>query len=66
MNVLHRSHLFARLSRGDSPSSNPVVNGHDYTMSYYLADGIYPARATFVKTIQNPQTKKQTQFAKTK
>ena len=64
INVLHRSHLFTRLASGDAPACNYKVNGHDYTMGYYLADDIYPAWATFVKTIQNPQTKKEAQFAK--
>jgi hypothetical protein len=64
INVLHRSYLFARLAMGDAPACNYTVNGYDYTMGYYLVDDIYPAWATFVKTIQNPQTKKQAHFTK--
>lgn len=41
INVLHRSHLLARLASGDAPTYNYTVNGHDYTMGYYLVDGIY-------------------------
>lgn len=55
INVLDRSPLISELAAGRAPSVNYSVNGHQYTMGYYLADGIYPAWAMFVKTIPAPQ-----------
>jgi hypothetical protein len=63
INVLHRSSLFARLAEGQAPEVKYTINNHEYTMGYYLADGIYPDWATFVKTIQEPQGNKNKYFA---
>nr|XP_034601183.1 uncharacterized protein LOC117861747 [Setaria viridis] len=48
---------------GQAPKVGYSINGHDYTMGYYLADGIYPSWATFVKTIPEPQGNKRKYFA---
>ena len=48
----------------DNPAVNYSINGHEYTMRYYLADGIYPKWSTFVKTIPSPQGHKRKLFAK--
>ncbi|XP_017248253.1 uncharacterized protein LOC108219350 [Daucus carota subsp. sativus] len=51
INVLDRSHLFEEYAEGSGPEVRYTINGHEYNMSYYLADGIYPSWLTFVKTI---------------
>ena len=63
INVLHRSHLFSKLAEGEAPQVNFTINDHNYTMGYYLANGIYPKWATFVKTITNPHGNKRKYFA---
>ena len=64
INVLHRSPLFENLAEGTAPQVNYIVNGHDYTMGYYLADGIYPSWATLVKSISLPMGNRRKYFAK--
>jgi hypothetical protein len=62
--VLERSPLFAKLCKCEASEVKYSINGHDYKMGYYLAEGIYPSWATFVKTIGQPQGNKRKYFAK--
>jgi hypothetical protein len=62
INVLRRSPLFDRLVKGEAPYVTYIVNGHNYDMGYYLADGIYPPWSTFVKTIKAPANLKDKNF----
>ncbi|KAL0008142.1 hypothetical protein SO802_009644 [Lithocarpus litseifolius] len=64
INVLERSPIFSELEQGRAPAVNYSINGHGYTMGYYLADGIYPKWSTFVKTIPSPRGHKRKLFAK--
>ena len=61
--MLERSNVFAEVAEGRAPRVEYTINGHDYTMGYYLADGIYPSWSTFVKTIPTPQGNKRKLFA---
>jgi hypothetical protein len=62
INILRCSSLFDRLTSGMAPQLEYTVNGNKYTMGYYLADGIYPTWASFVKAFQNPQGNKKVHF----
>jgi hypothetical protein len=64
INVLQRSPIFARLAEGQGPQVNYKINNNDYSMGYYLTDGIYSSWATFMKTIHEPRGNKNKYFAK--
>ena len=42
INILNRSPLFKRLISGDAPACNYKIMDNEYSMGYYLTDGIYP------------------------
>nr|GFA60863.1 hypothetical protein [Tanacetum cinerariifolium] len=50
LNVLYSSPLFDDVLVDRAPEAPFVVNRRTYNKCYYLADGIYPTWATFVKT----------------
>ncbi|KAL6531892.1 hypothetical protein OROMI_028255 [Orobanche minor] len=64
INILNRSPLFDDLINGVAPSCDYVIQGHHYSMGYYLSDGIYPPYATLIQTISEPSTNKERLFAK--
>ncbi|KAI3457151.1 hypothetical protein Pfo_013814 [Paulownia fortunei] len=45
INILDASHLFSNLAKGIAPPVNYVIQGKEYNMGYYLADGIYQNEA---------------------
>ncbi|XP_028053395.1 uncharacterized protein LOC114257789 [Camellia sinensis] len=63
INMLDRSPVFAELAEDHGPPINYSINGNDYTMGYYLANGIYPQWSTFIKTIPCPRGNKKKYFA---
>ncbi|XP_021762902.1 uncharacterized protein LOC110727632 [Chenopodium quinoa] len=58
LNVLYRSSVFDDVLQGRSPPINFSVNGHQYNLGYYLADGIYPRWPTFIQGITHLSFKK--------
>ena len=61
--MLESSHLFANLTEGRAPLAHYAIQGKEYNMGYYLADGIYPKRSTLVQTIHDPRGPKKKLFA---
>ncbi|XP_074378196.1 uncharacterized protein LOC141719722 [Apium graveolens] len=59
----YRSNVFSELAEGRGPEVNFSINGHEYKMGYYLADGIYHSWPTSVKTISDPQGNRRNYFA---
>ena len=63
INVLERSNLLTNLIQGRTPLVHYTLNGHVYTIGYYLADKIYPKWSTFVRTTSKPREIKDKFFA---
>ncbi|KAL3322167.1 hypothetical protein AABB24_039676 [Solanum stoloniferum] len=63
INVLESSHLFSNLASGIAPPAHYVIQGKEYDMGYYLADGIYPKWSTIIQTIRDPHSQQKKYFA---
>jgi hypothetical protein len=63
INVLNQSTLFIEELQRRAPRVQYTVNGNQYNTGYYLADGIYPEWAVFVKSIILPISDKDKLFA---
>jgi hypothetical protein len=63
INVLNQSHLFIEQLRGEAPKVEYSINGRQYNLHYYLADGIYPKWPVFVRSIHEPQIDKHKLFS---
>jgi hypothetical protein len=61
--VLQCSPVFDDVANGRAPSTDFIVNNNNYSLPYYLANGIYPDWATLVKTISDPISNKHKVFA---
>ncbi|GKA89328.1 ALP1-like protein isoform X1 [Tanacetum coccineum] len=64
INVLDNSSLFDDLLDDKAPVAPYVVNGVGFEKGYYLADGIYPQWATFVKSFTVANDAKHAYFKK--
>ncbi|XP_020253760.1 putative nuclease HARBI1 [Asparagus officinalis] len=63
INVLQPSNLFDNLTQGITPPAHYTIQGKNYDVGYYLADGIYPKWLTLVQTISKSEDKKKQYFA---
>jgi hypothetical protein len=64
INVLQRSPAFDDLANVRAHVVNFTLNGNEYSMGYYLADGIYPDWTTLIKSVNSPLGNKRKWFAK--
>lgn len=64
INVINNSHVFHNLARGNTVPCNYVVDGRNFDVGYYLADGIYPSWKTLVKAIRRPRGEQERYFVR--
>ncbi|XP_023644453.1 uncharacterized protein LOC111832376 [Capsella rubella] len=53
INILDRFPVFNDIFKERAPKYKYVVNGNQYSLGYYLTDGIYPKWATFIQSISS-------------
>jgi hypothetical protein len=63
INILNQSTIFIKELKGQAPRVQYMVNGNQHNIGYFLADGIYPEWAVFVKSIRLPITEKEKLYA---
>ncbi|XP_024179183.1 putative nuclease HARBI1 [Rosa chinensis] len=63
LNVLAKSPLFDDVTTGRAPRVQFQANNRNHKLGYYLADGIYPQWATFIKSIPRPTRPKDLKFS---
>jgi Plant transposon protein len=64
LNILDMSSTMEQVFRGEFPQSFTfLVNNVAFKTAYFLADGINPAWALFIKTIRNPMSPKEKRYA---
>ncbi|XP_071726954.1 uncharacterized protein [Rutidosis leptorrhynchoides] len=66
INVLNTSPLFESILNDNFPDIPYVINGVKYKRGYYLADGIYPQWASFVKAYSSAADPKSKYFSRKK
>ncbi|XP_071708175.1 uncharacterized protein [Rutidosis leptorrhynchoides] len=64
INVLNTSPLFESMLNDNFPDIPYVINGVEYKRGYYLADGIYPQWASFVKAYLSAADPKSKYFSR--
>jgi hypothetical protein len=58
INVLNQSPLFMAQRQGIAPEVHFTINGNEYDMGYYLADGLYPEMGSICENIQTDSRSK--------